>query len=149
MATVELKKTTKSADSIPYFLLVSRLLLFFLFQALIAEIVHWIYPTKLDDSSILEALENGCFYASRGPEIKDYQMGEDMKIKIECSPVKKIAFRTSGAGNGRVFRAEDREDLHTAEWDLSKKKPKWVRCEVTDKDGNTAWTNPIFPGSSK
>ena len=90
MATVELKKTTKHEDSIPYFLLVSRLLLFFLFQALIAEIVHWIYPTKLDDSSILEALENGCFYASKGPEIKDYQMGEDMKIKIECSPVKKL-----------------------------------------------------------
>lgn len=108
-----------------------------------------IKATKLDDSSILEALENGSFYASKGPEIKDYQMGEDMIIKIECSPVKKIAFRTSGAGNGRVFRAEDGEDLHTAEWDLSKKKPKWVRCEVTDKDGNTAWTNPIFPGSSK
>jgi predicted metal-dependent phosphoesterase TrpH len=108
-----------------------------------------IKAAKLDDSSILEALENGCFYASKGPEIKDYQMGEDMKIKIECSSVKKIAFRTSGAGNGKVFNAKDGKDLQTAEWDLSKKKPKWVRCEVTDKDGNTAWTNPIFLGSSK
>ena len=44
--------------------------------------------------------------------------------------------------------AEKGEDLQTAEWDLSKKNPKWVRCEVTDKDGNTAWTNPIFPGSA-
>lgn len=108
-----------------------------------------IKATKLDDSSILEALENGCFYASMGPEIKDYQMGENMKVKIECSSVKKIAFRVSGAGNGKVFLAEDGKDLQTAEWDLSKKKPKWVRCEVTDKDGNTAWTNPIFMGSSK
>jgi predicted metal-dependent phosphoesterase TrpH len=104
---------------------------------------------KLDDKSILEALENGCFYASRGPEIKNYQIGRDMKIRIECSPVKKIAFRTSGAGNGIVFKAGNGEDLQTAEWDLSKKKPLWVRCEVTDKDGNTAWTNPIFPGNSK
>jgi hypothetical protein len=98
----------------------------------------------LDDGSILEALEDGCFYASMGPEIKDFKMGEDMKIKIECSPVEKIAFRISGAGNGKVFRAEDGEGLQTAEWDLSKKRVKWVRCEVTDKDGNTAWTNPIF-----
>ena len=104
---------------------------------------------NLDDSSILEALENGCFYASKGPEIEDFQMSEDMKIEIKCSPVKKIAFRTNGAANGRVFMAEDGEVLQTAMWDLSKKKPTWVRCEVTDKDGNTAWTNPIFPESSK
>jgi hypothetical protein len=94
---------------------------------------------KLDDKNIIEALENGCFYATKGPEINNYQMDGDMKIKIECSSAKKIAFRTSGAGNG--------EDLRTAEWDLSQKKPKWVRCEVTDKGGNTAWTNPIFLGS--
>ena len=108
-----------------------------------------IKATELDDNSILEALENGCFYASKGPEIKNFQMGEDMKIKIECSSVQKIAFRTSGAGNGQVTNAEKGENLQTAEWDLSKKKPKWVRCEVTDEGGNTAWTNPIFPGSSK
>ncbi|NQU54819.1 MAG: PHP domain-containing protein [Bacteroidetes bacterium] len=104
-----------------------------------------IKAAKLDDKSILEALENGCFYASTGPVIKDYQIDKDWKIKIECSSVKKIAFRTSGAGNGKVFKAASGEDLQSAEWDLSKKKPMWVRCEVTDKDGNTAWTNPIFP----
>ena len=40
---------------------------------------------KLDSESILEALENGCFYATKGPVINNYQMGSDMKIKIECS----------------------------------------------------------------
>ena len=107
-----------------------------------------IKAAKLDESNILEALENGCFYASKGPKIKDYQMGSDLKIKVECSPVEKIVFRTSGAGNGKVFKAEYEDDLRSAEWDLSRKKPKWVRCEVTDKDGNTAWTNPIFPTNS-
>ena len=34
------------------------------------------------------------------PEIKNYQLDQGMTIKIECSPVKKIAFRTSGSGNG-------------------------------------------------
>ena len=103
-----------------------------------------IKATKLDDESILEALEKGCFYASTGPEITDYQISSELRIKVECSSVEKIVFRTSGAGNGKVFKAENGADLRSAEWDLSSKKPKWVRCEVTDKDGNTAWTNPIF-----
>lgn len=99
---------------------------------------------KLDNESILEALESGSFYASSGPEIMDYQMAKGKKIKIECSGVQKIAFRVNGAGNGKVFTAKEGEELKTAEWDLSKKNPRWVRCEVTDKEGNTAWTNPIF-----
>jgi hypothetical protein len=103
-----------------------------------------IKAAELDEKSILEALGNGCFYASKGPAIKDYRMSSDMRVKVECSPVEKIVFRTSGAGNGKVFRAEDGEDLRNAEWDLSTKNPNWIRCEVTDKEGNTAWTNPIF-----
>lgn len=103
-----------------------------------------IKAAKLDDVSILDALENGCFYASKGPAIKDYRLSEDMKIIVECSPAKKIVFRTSGAGNGKVFRAEAGDYLQNAGWDLSRKKPKWVRCEVTDENGQTAWTNPIF-----
>jgi predicted metal-dependent phosphoesterase TrpH len=108
-----------------------------------------IKAAELNEENILEALENGCFYASKGPEIENFRLGEDMKIKVECSPVKKIVFRTSGASNGKVFVASEGEDLSSAEWDLSRKKPQWVRCEVTDKDGNTAWTNPIFLSSSK
>jgi len=99
---------------------------------------------KLDEKSILDALEKGCFYASTGPEIKDYRLGSDLRIHVECSSVEKIVFRTSGAGNGKVFHAEKGKDLRSAEWDLSGKKPKWVRCELRDKEGHTAWTNPIF-----
>jgi len=104
-----------------------------------------IKATELNEESILEALETGCFYATKGPEIKDFQLGSDLIARIECSSVKKIVFRTSGAGNGRVIRAEDGEELQSARWDLSKKKPSWVRCEITDEEGNTAWTNPLFP----
>jgi len=99
---------------------------------------------KLDEKGILEALENGNFYATMGPEIIDFQLSENMTIKIDCSPASKIAFRVNGAGNGKVVLAENGEELTSSEWDLSKKKPNWVRCEVTDKDGKTAWTNPIF-----
>ncbi len=103
-----------------------------------------IKAAELDEESILEAIENGCFYASKGPEIKNYQLSSDLKIKVECSPAQKIVFRTSGAGNGKVLKAETGKSLRNAEWDLASKKPKWVRCEVTDENGNTAWTNPVF-----
>jgi predicted metal-dependent phosphoesterase TrpH len=103
-----------------------------------------IKAAKLDEKDILEALENGCFYASKGPEIEDFFVDENLKVRIKCSPARRIAFRTNGDSNGRVFSSEDSKGLVTAEWDLSKKKPKWVRCEVTDENRNTAWTNPIF-----
>lgn len=103
-----------------------------------------IKASELNNKSILEALEEGCFYASTGPVIKNYQINRKMQIKVQCSSVEKIVFRTSGAGNGKVFMAEKGDDLQHAEWDLSKRKPKWIRCEVIDKEGNTAWTNPIF-----
>ena len=103
-----------------------------------------IRAAELNDESILEALEKGCFYASTGPEVSEYKLDSDLKIRVACSPAEKIVFRTSGAGNGRVFRAENGEALQGAEWDLSSKRPAWVRCEVTDKDGHKAWTNPLF-----
>ena len=103
-----------------------------------------IKATALNDKSILEALEGGCFYSSSGPEIKNCHLSNDLRIKVECSPAEKIVFRISGAGNGKVFKSESGDDLQSAEWDLSRKKPNWVRCEVTDKDGKAAWTNPIF-----
>lgn len=103
-----------------------------------------IKASKLDDKSILEALEKGCFYASTGPEITNYSMSSAGTIQVECSPAEKIVFRINGAGNGKVFSSENGEGLQGAEWDLSTRKPDWVRCEVTDKEGRTAWTNPIF-----
>jgi hypothetical protein len=106
-----------------------------------------IRASDLSELSILEALENGSFYGTKGPEITNFQLGSDMIVRVECSAVTKIVFRTSGSGNGRVLRAENGGDLTSARWDLSKKNPRWVRCEVTDMDGNTAWTNPIFTGS--
>ncbi len=103
-----------------------------------------IKAAKPDEKSILEALEKGCFYATKGPEIEDFSVDENLIVSVKCSSVQKITFRTSGSGNGNVFTSKDSKGMNSAEWDLSKKKPKWVRCEVTDENGNTAWTNPVY-----
>ena len=98
----------------------------------------------LNEQSILNALEDGSFYASKGPVIEDFYVDDNKKVFVKCSPARKIVFRINGSGNGNVVLAKDSNDIVTAEWDMSRKKPKWVRCEVIDENGNTAWTNPIF-----
>lgn len=100
--------------------------------------------SKLDEKDILKALQNGCFYTSKGPIIEDFFVDENLKVSVKCSPVQKILFRINGAGNGRVFTSKDSNGIIYAEWDLEKIKPKWIRCELTDENENTAWTNPIF-----
>jgi len=103
-----------------------------------------IKAAKLNEKSILEALERGCYYATKGPEIEDFYTDDDWNVFVKCSPVNKIVFRTAGSGNGSVFTAKDSNGLVAADWNMSRRKPDWVRCEVTDEEGNTAWTNPIF-----
>ena len=99
---------------------------------------------NLNEQSILDALENGSFYASNGPVIEDFYVDENMKVSVKCSPARKIVFRINGSGNGNVVLSKDSNEMVTAEWDMSRKKPQWVRCEVIDEKGNTAWSNPIF-----
>ncbi len=99
---------------------------------------------KLNEQSVLDALENGCFYASKGPVIEDFYVDDNYKVYVKCSSAQKIVFRINGSGNGNVILAKDSNGLLSADWDMTRKKPKWVRCEVIDGNGNTAWTNPIF-----
>ena len=89
-------------------------------------------------SSILEALKAGAFYASTGPEIYDFFV-EDGVAHVVCSPCAKIRFR-----HFRVpYPVQSGYDLTGAQqkvWEGS----NYIRAEVIDDKGRTAWTNPIF-----
>lgn len=88
--------------------------------------------------AILQALKEGSFYASTGPEIYDFYV-EDGVAKVKCSPAECVEFITwrmptrcvSGQG---LTEAESAFDP----------KARYVRACVIDKDGRRAWTNPIF-----
>lgn len=95
---------------------------------------------SLHQNDILSSLSRGLFYSTTGPEITSFKVESDI-VKVTCSPVDKILIRTSGSGPGKVFSAKR---IKNAEWDIKIKNAKWVRCEVIDKDGKTAWANPIF-----
>ena len=93
-----------------------------------------------DAASILAALEKGEFYASCGPEIKDFYV-EDGVAHIECSAVAAIDFISlrhplpcRRDANGCMTHAECKlpEGL------------KYIRVSVTDQEGRRAWTNPII-----
>lgn len=97
-------------------------------------------------ASILEALKNGAFYASCGPEIYDFFV-EDGVATVVCSPVETINFR-----HFRVPYATVRGHGHaitSAQAQVWGRKQVWegtgyIRAEVTDAMGRKAWTNPIF-----
>jgi predicted metal-dependent phosphoesterase TrpH len=131
---------------------------------------HWEYPgsgqawvmvksERLDQDSILEALEKGSFYSSTGPEIHDIKF-ENGRVNVRCSPARSVFI----VGNG----SSSRGSMHFAQgfpYDLKVEQPwdtrlvkepitelnmpisknqEYVRVEVVDFEGRSAWSNPYF-----
>lgn len=88
---------------------------------------------------ILQAVRDGKFYATQGPEIHLRREGDT--VIVDCSPCVKIAIFSNAAwAPHRVSRGEN---LTHWEYPLHKC-DKWVRAEVKDTDGKEAWSNIIF-----
>lgn len=94
-------------------------------------------------NDILRALKAGEFYSSCGPEIYDFYV-DDATAVIECSAVAKIRLQ-SDKHPTRMVKSED-GSLTRAEFDLKHWAGPYlyIRFTVIDKDGNKAWTNPIY-----
>ena len=92
---------------------------------------------------ILDALKDGRFYSSCGPEIYDFYVDGDRAV-IDCSPVCKIRLH-SDRHPTTVIRDENGALTH-AEFDLTKNFAPYdyVRISVGDSENKLAWTNPIF-----
>ncbi len=92
-------------------------------------------------NAILNALKEGKFYSSCGPEIYDFYV-EDGKAVVKCSPACKIRFHADMHPT-KVFRGEEASLIDEAEYDL-KDNYRYIRAVVIDEQGRYAWTNPIF-----
>ena len=99
---------------------------------------------SLDPNEILEALKDGDFYSSQGPEIHAIAL-EGKTITVNCSPVDTI---TVVCGNSRSC-VKTGKSITSASFDLSRlesgwllKRPSpWIRVAVIDHAGKKAWSN--------
>ena len=101
----------------------------------------------------MTSLEKGDFYASCGPEIKEFSY-EDGKLFVKCSNAKKIYVNTERRTGW--FKNADGELLTEAEFNISnylnitkqeKDRLPWkpfVRLTVVDEEGKRAYTRAYF-----
>ncbi len=90
---------------------------------------------------ILEALEDGAFYSSCGPIIKDFYVDDEGVAHIEASECEAILFQCDKHPSRKITAKG--EPIVSAQLDL-KGDYDYIRVTVIDKQGNRAWTNPIF-----
>lgn len=103
----------------------------------------WIVVKAAEKSeeAILNAIFDGSFYASCGPEIFDFGLDGD-KVYLDCSAVRKIAF-ISYPPRGHAEFADGDTLLYGGEHKLTGRE-KYIRVVIEDKVGRCAWSNPIF-----
>ena len=96
----------------------------------------------LTRADITQALLDGSFYASRGPEIHDFYI-EDGRAYFDCSPCRTIYLFSDGRDFGH-FHMEDAGHLLThAEFDVAGKKLPYLRAVCVNSEGYEAWSQPI------
>lgn len=96
---------------------------------------------KLSRESIISSIQKGLFYSSTGPEIKEINIDDEGTLKLKCTPAKHITFASSPAA-GRKLHAE-KEPLTEAAYEGGPGE-SYLRIEITDYKGRTAWSNPIY-----
>lgn len=89
-------------------------------------------------NAILEALKSGSFYTSTGPSIYDFYVEND-EVHVVCSPCERIYV-------GGQYRQHQRKiGRHVTEFVTKLKGTEtYVRAEVIDAAGRSAYTNPIW-----
>jgi hypothetical protein len=109
----------------------------------------WVHvkAESLGPEVLLDALKQGHYYSSQGPQIHDISVSGN-EINITCSPVDNI---TVLCGNSRTLVRNAKSiteatlDLRKLEtgWLLTKQSP-WFRVVLIDHAGKRAWSNPIW-----
>lgn len=89
--------------------------------------------------AVIAALKAGRFYATQGPSFHQIEMEEGV-LRISCSAVDTIIFYSNTPWvKGRTHAGEGQTG---AEY-IVQPKDTFVRCQIIDKDGRSAWSSPI------
>ncbi|MBT7779182.1 MAG: PHP domain-containing protein [Rhodospirillales bacterium] len=94
---------------------------------------------SLDPDALLDALKNGQYYSSQGPEIHDVTF-DDESVTITSSAASSISVQ--GRGSKSATKMDD--GMTEATFPTKKYKDAYLRITVTDEQGRRAWTNPVW-----
>ncbi|MEM9098548.1 MAG: CehA/McbA family metallohydrolase [Pseudomonadota bacterium] len=90
--------------------------------------------------ALLQALKDGAFYSSTGPELRDVTLDGDT-IHVACSPVAHIIAVGQNAASAQLHG----KNLTRGELSLFRfREHGWFRVTVMDEIGRCAWSNPIW-----
>lgn len=93
-----------------------------------------------EKQTLIDAIRGGKFYATQGPEVHIEKIASD-RVRVVCSPSVKVAFQSNTSWTaGRIVRGDG---LTEAEYTRAVT-DRFVRAEITDAQGNKAWTNYII-----
>jgi hypothetical protein len=97
---------------------------------------------RLEARAILQALEDGQFYASTGVELADYvATARGMSVTVKTDSWSKYRIQFIGKG-GRVLR----EALESPADYQFRGDETYVRAKVIESNGRVAWCQPVFVG---
>ena len=101
----------------------------------------WIHvkAENLDPNSILEALKQGDYYSSQGPQFEDVRIEAD-EVIVECTPADLIIVQ----GHGAKAEQEMGKGLTKARFPLKRFADSYFRVTIVDQTGRKAWTNPVW-----
>lgn len=96
---------------------------------------------ELSPDAINRALDEGAFYASRGPRFRQIEI-EDGEIHVTCDPVRQIGFHSNlPYVRGRCVQGDG---ITEATYKINAEAmERYVRVFLVDDQGRRAWANPI------
>jgi len=107
------------------------------------------YMQEPSASAVIEALENGDFYASTGPQILELSLADD-RVSIKCSPAKRIMAHLSPKKALSVYNS-DGSPVTEGNFEIPENVP-FIYFSVIAEDGTAARTRAFrreeFAGQS-
>ena len=94
----------------------------------------------LTETAVMDALRDGRFYATTGPEIYQIENLNCQEIIVRCSPAESVIFYSASPwSDGRTVI---RHGITECRYRIQKN-DRFVRIEIRDADGRKAWSSPI------
>ncbi len=98
---------------------------------------------ELSQEGVLKALDEGAFYATRGPRFHQIEVTEE-EIRVSCSEVRYVIFHSNlFYTHGRTVSGEN---LTEAVYKRDPRPEHFMRIILIDREGRRAWSNPIRIG---